>query len=89
VLLISALDGGEWSASLLGRFSPCEIASVTHSIREQVLPLVINRDSIIPILTNGIRDNTYPLLRTGPKQVGSSGSASCVHLGGTQFSFRP
>jgi hypothetical protein len=31
--LTSALDGGEWSASRPGRFTPTERATVTHWIR--------------------------------------------------------
>jgi len=37
-LLTSALDGGEWSASRPGRFTPKERASGTHWIRGWVGP---------------------------------------------------
>jgi hypothetical protein len=36
--LTSALDGGEWSASSLGRFTPKEIAVGIHWIRGRVGP---------------------------------------------------
>jgi len=36
--LIPALDGGEWSASCPGRFTPTERASCTHWIGDWVGP---------------------------------------------------
>jgi hypothetical protein len=39
--LTSALDGGEWSASRPGRFTPRERASVTHWIGDWVAPRTV------------------------------------------------
>jgi hypothetical protein len=40
LLLTSVLDGGEWSASRLCRFTPVEIATGTHWIRGWVKPKI-------------------------------------------------
>jgi hypothetical protein len=51
--LTSALDGGEWSASCPGRFTPRERAPSTHLIRgweEPVIPFRTPCKSIIRIV---------------------------------------
>jgi hypothetical protein len=54
-LLISALGGGEWSASRLGRFTPREIAPGTHWIGGWVGP----RAGLDTVVKRGIKTGTF------------------------------
>jgi hypothetical protein len=61
--LISALDGGEWSASRPGRFTPSERAPGTHCIRGWVGPRA-GLDAVVKRkIPSHYRDSNLPIIQ--------------------------